>query len=114
MIAGRGDSAARSAEVLNDPAHAAALKRVVDGARGTRRFVDLISGSILRGYAGDLLALAQTNPENELGVQAVGTLLSQHEEARLAAALAGRDPQKVAKTRSACWAVPRIRTRAAC
>ncbi len=52
----------------------------------------------LPGYAGDLLALAQKNPENDLGVQAVEALLAQHEEARLAAALSGRDPQKVTDT----------------
>ncbi|HEX4069591.1 MAG TPA: PVC-type heme-binding CxxCH protein [Planctomycetaceae bacterium] len=84
--------------VLNDPSHAAALKRVVDGARGTQRFVDLIQRFNLPGYAGDLVALAQKNPENDLGVQAVEALLALHEEARLAAALSGRDPQKVIDT----------------
>ena len=60
--------------VLNDPSHAAALKRVVDGSRGTQRFVDLIQRFNLAGYAGDLVALAQKNPENDLGVQAVEAL----------------------------------------
>jgi putative heme-binding domain-containing protein len=84
--------------VLNDPAHAAALKHVVDKSRGTRRFVDLIQRFSLSEYGEDLLALAQKNPEDDLGVQAVGALLAQHDEARLIAALSGRDPQKVADT----------------
>ncbi len=85
-------------DVLKDPAHAAALKRVVDAARGTSRFVDLIQRFDLRGYSGDLLALAQANPENELGVRAVETLLSQHEKAGIAAALKAPDPQLVENT----------------
>jgi putative membrane-bound dehydrogenase-like protein len=85
-------------EVLKDPAHAAALKRVVDAARGTRRFVDLIERFDLRGYSADLLALGQANPENELGLEAVVTLLTQHEQAGIAAALNSADPQLVENT----------------
>jgi putative membrane-bound dehydrogenase-like protein len=85
-------------EVLKDPAHAAALKRVVKASRGTSRFVDLIKRFDLRGYSGELLALAQANPENELGVRAIELLLSQHERAELAAALKSKDSQLVENT----------------
>ena len=66
----------------SDPAHVAALKRVVAASRGTRRFVDLIERFELPGYSDDLLALAQANSENELGVRAVMILLSQTREGR--------------------------------
>lgn len=85
-------------EVLNNPAHAAALKRIVESARGTRRFVDLIQRFDLRGYSGELLALAQAHPEDELGVRAIQTLLARREKAGIAAALNAADPQLVENT----------------
>jgi putative heme-binding domain-containing protein len=85
-------------DVLNDPAHAAALKQVVAAARGTRQFVDLIERFGLRDYSGDLLALAQANSEDELGVRAVQILLSQRETTGIAAALKSADSQIVEST----------------
>jgi putative membrane-bound dehydrogenase-like protein len=77
--------------VLGTPAQAAALKKLVDSTRGTPLFVDLIERFDLRGYAAELLAVAQSNPENELGVRALEIVLSQKSEAPVAAALRGSD-----------------------
>jgi putative membrane-bound dehydrogenase-like protein len=85
-------------EVLNNPAHAAALKRTVAGARGTRRYLDLIERFDLRGYAAELLALAQANPEDETGVRAVEILFAQDQKGLFARALAAADPQIVENT----------------
>jgi putative membrane-bound dehydrogenase-like protein len=85
-------------KVVKDPAHFAALKRVVEASRGTSRFVDLVQRFDLRNYPAGLLAVAQANPENELGVRAIELVFSQRADAGIAAALSSNDPQVVENT----------------
>jgi putative membrane-bound dehydrogenase-like protein len=85
-------------QVVKDPQHFAALKRVIDASRGTSRLVDLVQRFELGGYDADLLKLAQANSENELGVRAIALLLSQRATKTLAAALASNDAPVVENT----------------
>ena len=85
-------------QVVQDPQHFAALKRVVAESRGTSRFVDLIQRFDLRDYSSGLLSLARANPENEIGVRAIALLLSQHATSSVMTALSSTDPQVVSDT----------------
>jgi putative membrane-bound dehydrogenase-like protein len=88
-------------QVVKDPQHFAALKRVVDASRGTSRFVDLVQRFELPGYDSDLLHLAQADSDGELGVRAMELLLSQRATKCVAAALSSNDSQVVEKTANA-------------
>jgi len=62
-----------------NPAYAAALERLLDGARGTTQFVDLVAKLSLASRYPDLLTIAQKNAEAQLGVDAILALLTKRQ-----------------------------------
>ncbi|HEV8070764.1 MAG TPA: PVC-type heme-binding CxxCH protein [Planctomycetaceae bacterium] len=85
-------------DVLEDPKRAEALKQFIDSMRGTPRLVDLIERFRLPGYSADLLALAQANSQESLGVRAVHLLLDLGENSPIEAALNSHDLKTVEDT----------------
>ncbi|HXY35916.1 MAG TPA: PVC-type heme-binding CxxCH protein [Planctomycetaceae bacterium] len=96
----RGEALARldRAEVLNHPEHMAALKAYLTSARGTTRFVDLLEHFKVPGYSTDLLAVAQANSQNSIGVRAIRLIFDLGEQSPIAAALNSHDPKTVEDT----------------
>jgi putative membrane-bound dehydrogenase-like protein len=85
-------------EVLDDPGRVKALKRFADSSRGTPRLVDLVERFQLPAYAADLLAIAQSNSQNSVGVRAIRLLLDLKEKLPIEAALNSGNPKTVEDT----------------
>jgi putative membrane-bound dehydrogenase-like protein len=85
-------------DVLGDPKHATDFKALVDAQRGTPRLVDLIERLRLPGYTADLLALAQTNAQDTLGVRAVRLVLDLGDTSAIETALRSRELKTVEDT----------------
>jgi HEAT repeat protein len=75
----------------NDKRQAAALAKMLDSRRGTPEFVRVVAHFDLRERYGELLTMAQQNPQAQLGVDAVRVLLDKKETQRIVSALSGGD-----------------------
>jgi putative heme-binding domain-containing protein len=84
--------------VLENRSHHMALSHLVESTSDPSLFLTLIEKLDLCGYASRLLAVAQANSENDLGVRAMRALLGQHEEPCILAALHGADPRQLEST----------------
>lgn len=73
----------RGFDVTKDPAAQAALGQLLDEIRGTSQFVDLVNRFHLQNRYGELLALAQQQPDGQLAVEAMQALLSKGEGPKL-------------------------------
>ncbi|MEX2187435.1 MAG: PVC-type heme-binding CxxCH protein [Pirellulales bacterium] len=69
----------RGFDVTKDPAAQAALGQLLDEIRGTSQFVDLVSRFHIQTRYGELLALAQQQPDGQLAVEAMQALLETSE-----------------------------------
>lgn len=69
----------RGFDVTKDPAAQAALGQLLDEIRGTSQFVDLVSRFHIQTRYGELLALAQRQPDGQLAVEAMQALLETSE-----------------------------------
>lgn len=69
----------------------AALGRVLDGSRGTERFINLVRKFDIRDRDNELLAMAQQAPESQLAADAVNVLLTRAEQPVLREVLFGDD-----------------------
>jgi putative membrane-bound dehydrogenase-like protein len=99
----RGEALARlhRDEVLNDPKHIAAFKAFLNSQRGKPRLVDLLERFRVPGYSDDLLALAQSHAQSNLGVRAVRLLFDLADTAPIRAALNSHDLKTIEETISA-------------
>jgi putative membrane-bound dehydrogenase-like protein len=96
----RGEALARldRQEVLGDPRRAEVLKAFLNASRGTPRLVELIERFPVAGYSADLLAIAQSNAQNSIGVRAARLLLADSDKSPIMAAVSSSDPPTVEKT----------------
>jgi putative membrane-bound dehydrogenase-like protein len=85
-------------DVLDDPRHAEALTALVSSLSGTPRLVDLMERFWLPRYAPEVLAVAQANSQDSLGVRAMRLLLDAADKSDLEDALKSRDPKVVHDT----------------
>jgi putative membrane-bound dehydrogenase-like protein len=85
-------------DVLGDPKHATEFKALIDAQRGTPQLVDLIERLRLPGYTADLLAIAQANVQDALGVRAMRLIFDLADAAPIDAALNSRDLKTVETT----------------
>jgi len=74
-------------DVAKNPEHKAALNRVLDGLKGQPQFVTLVEKFNITDRFGDLLALAQAKPDDQVGMDAVRILLGKGASALLKEAL---------------------------
>jgi putative heme-binding domain-containing protein len=85
-------------DVLDDPRHAEALTALVSSLSGTPRLVDLMERFWLPRYSPEVLAIAQANAEESLGVRAIRLLLNASDKSDIEEALNSRDPKTVQET----------------
>ncbi|MBI3880202.1 MAG: c-type cytochrome [Verrucomicrobia bacterium] len=81
-------------QVAANPKLKEALDQVLAGTRGTPEFVRLVQKFSITGQEEALLAFAQKNPAEELGVAAIRLVLAPKSEPLLKGALAGPDAAK--------------------
>jgi putative membrane-bound dehydrogenase-like protein len=87
-----------AADVRKQPRLATALERVVGRKRGTSTFVEIVGQFGLEKYYPDLLSIAQKNPDQQLGVNAVKVLLENKQQALFQKALDSKDAKLVQAT----------------
>jgi putative membrane-bound dehydrogenase-like protein len=83
-------------DVRRHPEHAAALGRALEQSRGTTTFIELVSHLSLKDHYPDLLGLAQQNPDRQLGVTALRTLLDKGQGRLIGQALGADEKQALA------------------
>ncbi len=82
LITSEAISRLKNFDVKNNPKHAAALDKVLDGAKGTAMYVEMVGKFNLVARYGSLLAIAQNQPGEQLGIDAMNLLLER--DAKLA------------------------------
>jgi putative heme-binding domain-containing protein len=76
LIAGEALARLPGFDIQQQPRHAAALLKVLDRLRGTPQFVELVGKFRVAQRYGELLQLAQEQPESQLGADAARQLLA--------------------------------------
>ncbi len=88
----------KGVNVNNDPKAQAKLKSVLDNSQGTPQFVELVGKFNIKDRYPELLALAQSKPDEQIGVEAMRTLLAKNQNALITKSLTDKDPQNAVKT----------------
>ena len=83
---------------LNDPAIKTAIDRALDASKGTPQFISLVDTLNLTARYPDLLALAVSKPGEQLGVEAVRTLLAKGQQQLVRGSLQQKDDQLAVAT----------------
>jgi len=90
-----------SNDFSENPAAAAALNQVLTDLAGSSQYIQLIERFRLSDRYGDVLTIAQTHPAEQIGVEAVRSLLRGKQWKLLTAALKDRDPKAAISTAQA-------------
>lgn len=80
------------------PEHLATLEKTLAAQRGSFTFVELVGSFGVSKFYPELLDIAQKNPEQQLGVNAVRVLLDRQQEGLIRTALAGKDAKLILAT----------------
>ncbi|MEZ6068027.1 MAG: c-type cytochrome [Planctomycetaceae bacterium] len=78
-------------DINANPAQKAALLATLDTQKGTEQYIRLVDKFSVAERYGDLLALAQAEPESQLAIEAVKALLGKREQKLLVSALTSDD-----------------------
>jgi putative membrane-bound dehydrogenase-like protein len=79
--------------VPQDPRLRQSLERTLDSLVGTSDFVDLVGRFRVTGRYGELLTMAEKDPEGQVGVSAVRTLLASGQDGPIRQAIASSSPE---------------------
>ncbi len=85
-------------DVNSNPRYKAVLDRVLNNSRGTSQFVALVEKLSVKERYPDLLKLAQSKPAEQIGVEAIRTLLTKRELRLIKRGLADNDRQRAVNT----------------
>jgi putative membrane-bound dehydrogenase-like protein len=88
-------------DVKNNPKHAAALDKVLDGAKGTAGYVEMVGKFNVSNRFPELLAIAQKTPTEQIGVDAIRVLLDRDQVKLIETGLAAKDPVLASNTAQA-------------
>jgi len=88
-------------DVNKNPQHKAALNRILDGQRGTGEFVVSVAKFNLKERYPELLVMAQAHPTEQIGIEAIRTLLSKQQRALIIGGLSHKDPELAGATAQA-------------
>ncbi|HKB39984.1 MAG TPA: PVC-type heme-binding CxxCH protein [Gemmataceae bacterium] len=80
-------------DIKSNPGYAATLDRLLEKSRGSARFIELVARFGVARHYPELLAIAQKNPEEQLGVNAIRALLEKNQPALIRKGLQDRDPK---------------------
>ena len=88
----------KGVDVRKDPRTKAKLNAILDDSKGTGQFVELVGKfNVMERYP-DLLALAQSKPDEQLGVEAMRTLLAKNQTHLIVKAINEKEPLKAEQT----------------
>ncbi|MBA3313647.1 MAG: NPCBM/NEW2 domain-containing protein [Planctomycetota bacterium] len=82
---------------LHDPSKRKTLDALLENARGTKRFVELIEQFNLQDRDNDLVAIAMERPADEVGVAAIQSLLRRDRKEPIQKVLSGDQREQAAK-----------------
>ncbi len=88
----------KNVDLKSNPKYEAALADVLKHSAGTPQFVELVDKFGVKEKYGDLLALAQQKPDEQLGIDAARVLLAKEQQAMLREALGNKDEKLAAAT----------------
>jgi putative heme-binding domain-containing protein len=88
-------------DVNKNPQHAAALDKILDGAKGTTAFVEMVGKFGASKRYPELLTIAQKQPTEQLGVDAIRVLLDRDQTKLLQSGLSAKDRIAAANTAQA-------------
>lgn len=88
----------KGVNIQNDPKAKAKLASVLDNSKGTEQFVELVGKFNVKDRYPELLAMAQAKPNEQLGVEAMRTLLAKNQTSLITKALNAEDPQTAEQT----------------
>lgn len=88
-------------DVAKNPKHAAAVNNLLEQSKGTAMFVDLVGKFNVSSRYPDLLAMAQKSPTEQLGIDAIRTLLDRDQTKLIQSGLEAKDPAAAAGTAQA-------------
>lgn len=98
FIAAEAINRLKGFDLGKNPAQTAALQKVLDASRGTTQFVTLVDKFNLSDRYPQLLALAQQNADNQLGVEAIRVLLAKRQMPMITAAIGSKEPELAVNT----------------
>jgi putative membrane-bound dehydrogenase-like protein len=85
-------------DLKKEPRYAAAVEGLLDRHRGSSLFIEMVDKFSVGSRYPELLALAQKNPEAQLGVNAVRVLFDKRQEALLAESLRDKNVEVAVST----------------
>ena len=85
-------------DISTQPELKTALAKTLDAAKGTEQYVRLVDKFSVSDRYGDLLAMAQSQPNSQVAVEAIKALLSKGQKKALQAALGSDKPETVSAT----------------
>ncbi|MGE3808024.1 MAG: PVC-type heme-binding CxxCH protein [Gemmataceae bacterium] len=83
---------------INDPKQATALNRVLDGLKNKSQYIELVGRFGVSKRYPELLALAQTKPDEQLGVEAIRALLGRKQLDMIKTAFADKKEEVAVNT----------------
>jgi putative membrane-bound dehydrogenase-like protein len=88
-------------DVTGNPAHLAAMNRVLDGLKGQAQFVSLVDKFQVTNRYPELLTLAQAKPDEQLSIDAIRVLLGKQQTELLKTALTTKEGRTAVATATA-------------
>ncbi len=101
LITTEAISRLKNFDVAKNAKHAAALDKVLDGAKGTTSFVEMVGKFNVAKRFPDLLVIAQKAPSEQLGVDAIRVLLDRDQIKLIQGGLESKDSAQAARTAQA-------------
>lgn len=96
LVTSEAISRLKNFDVAKNAKHAAALDKVLDEAKGTPSFIEMIGRFNVSKRYPELLTLAQTHPTEQIGVDAIRVLLDRDQVKLIQAGLKGKDKSQAA------------------
>ncbi len=88
----------KGVDINKDPKAKAKLAEVLEASPGTEQFVELVGKFNVKEKFPDVLAIAQTKPDEQLGVEAMRMLLAKNQSGLIAKAIHQKDQAKAEQT----------------
>jgi putative membrane-bound dehydrogenase-like protein len=101
FITGEAISRLKNFDVAKNPRHAAALDKVLDGAKGTPSFIEMVGKFNVAKRYPELLVIAQKQPTEQIGIDAIRTLFDKDQVKLIQAGLESKDKAVAASTAQA-------------
>jgi putative membrane-bound dehydrogenase-like protein len=96
LITSEAISRLKSVDITKNPKHAEAVNKLLDQAKGTASFVEIVGKFSLSARYPELLAMAQKQPTEQLGVDAMRLLLEKDQGKLIGTGLAADKEQAIA------------------